>query len=290
MKTLETIAKRILCLFLLLTGSLLLILWVWEYQLDVMREAVCDAAAAHGTLLVVWPGTGILLVVLGLLGLLSRADRKVPVKSISYPGIRGDIVIELEWVEATLNRVIGKLREVKWISVSVDPEEERGKASVTAEVKLVKGADESARETAIRVGDRLADTAANLLGVEDVTRVDLIVKGGGLQDAAPATVTAQAPKPAEEAEAKPLEPEPAEEPVPAEPEPAEEPKPTEEPTEVVRGQEREEVEKEAPVGGPEDKESAGGGQPEEPAADDEAADTKQPEPRDGLGEFPHGNE
>jgi len=189
MKRIEVISVRVICPLLLLAGIALIIGWAWMDDTLPALGAVLGASKAKFLL---WPGVAFAL--LGILGFLRGRHHHVSVKSISYPGIRGNIVIELGWVEATLNRVIGKLREVKWISVTVDPDEDRSKASVRADVKLVKSTEESAKEIANRVSERLADTAANLLGVDDVTRVDLIVKGGGLRAAATtASATPQAP-------------------------------------------------------------------------------------------------
>ena len=173
MKKMESISHHILCPLLLLVGIGLVAYWASLAETQNAMQNLLDIPQTRNYL--AW---GAVLILTGIFILLRRRHRGGAPKIISYPGTRGDIVIELEWVEATLNRVIGKLKEVKWISVTVDPGEDRGKASVYAEVKLVKGVGESARETAIRVGDRLADTAANLLGVDDITRVDMVVKGG----------------------------------------------------------------------------------------------------------------
>jgi len=201
MKTFEALLRNILSCIVLFLGIVLVVLWFWDYEMDTLRNAVHGAMQNRPVLGAVWPLAGLLLLACGVMGLLSARAKRSPAKSISYPGTHGDVIIQLDSVEANLNRVLGKLREVKWISVTVHPDEERGKARVSAEVKLVKGPDESAAQTANRVSDRLADIAANLLGVDEVTHVDMIVKGISLGAAAEPA----APHPAEEPAAKRVE-------------------------------------------------------------------------------------
>ncbi|HOZ45747.1 MAG TPA: hypothetical protein PLO37_08105 [Candidatus Hydrogenedentes bacterium] len=175
MKVLNLLLSKLLSLVVLCSGVALIVLWVREDQLPFVVSIISDAVRQNIALLLL--GVGGLLTLLGLLGILPRRLKDGQVKTISYPGTCGDVIIELDSVEANLNRVIGKMAEVKWISVSVFPDEDHSKARISADIKLVKKADETAREAANRVSDCLSETAANLLGVEDVTRVDLIVKG-----------------------------------------------------------------------------------------------------------------
>lgn len=177
MKKFKIVLKIVLGGLLLVLGAMFLALWFWDYELTAFQDNVHAAVQARPYLERVWPFLGLLVMVMGVMGLISGKSRDGAVKTISYPGTHGDVIIQLDSVEANLNRVLGKMKEVRWISVTVNPDEEKGKARVSAEVRLIKGADESAAETANRVSDRLADVAANLLGVDEIKHVDMIVKG-----------------------------------------------------------------------------------------------------------------
>ncbi len=119
---------------------------------------------------------GLGVAVIGLLGLIP-CRRRNKRKTISFPGTQGDVIIQLDSVEATLNRVIGRLPEVKKVAVRAVPSEDGRSVQITAEVLLYKRTGAGARETANRVSEAIAEAAENLLGVEEVTSVDLNVRG-----------------------------------------------------------------------------------------------------------------
>jgi hypothetical protein len=209
MKAIETLLRAILSLVILLSGCCLVFLFVKEDYFRIFTNALNDAMKTDSWWLLLMPGFG--MIFLGVWTLIPMRFREHKPKTIAYAGTHGDVVIELDSIERNLNRVIGKMSEVKWIVVTVLPDEDKGKASVTADVKLNKGPGESARETANRVGDRLAEVAANLLGTDDITHVDLIVKGISLsgtpvvkhaepaKQSAPVKQPEPAPAPVEEA-------------------------------------------------------------------------------------------
>ncbi len=120
---------------------------------------------------------GLMAVLAGLIGLLPSGRRRTH-NVISFPGVHGDVTIELDSVESTLTRMVNKMPEVKKIRIRVIPAEDRRRVRVKADVLVYKGASaSSARELANRITDYLTDTAVNMLGVEDVTTVDLNVRG-----------------------------------------------------------------------------------------------------------------
>jgi len=105
-------------------------------------------------------------------------------KTISFAGSQGQVAIELDSVETTLNRVVGKMQEVKRIAVTVVPSDDSRRAQVLADVVINKGPEAvGARTIANRISDYLAETAVDILGVEDVTTVDLTVRGIVVQGA-----------------------------------------------------------------------------------------------------------
>lgn len=194
MNKIEVLWWKLVSIIVFLAGLGLIGVCTVPDAYDQTLDALRDLSNWEQTLLL--GGAGGLLMLLAILTLLPMRYRTGAVKLIAYPGAHGDVVIELDSVEANLNRVIGKMPEVKWIDVQVAPDEDRGKARVAADVRLIKPPRESARDTANRVTDRLAEVAANLLGVDEVTCVDLRVKGISL--APEQTVRMEAVKPAEE--------------------------------------------------------------------------------------------
>lgn len=129
----------------------------------------------------VWPRYGLVLGVLatiaGFAGLVPLLGPKRK-KTISFQGTHGEVTIELDSIEATLSRVVGKMPEVKKISVTVTPSEDNRQAQVFANVLMYKGAETAgARQIANRISDYLADTAVNILGVEDITKINLNIRG-----------------------------------------------------------------------------------------------------------------
>lgn len=226
MKMFQTIVYKILALMALGVGSVLVSAPVCPYCAGLVGKVGCCPYMTY---------VGGALAIMGLIALYPANVRRKH-KTISFPGIHGDVVIELDSVEATLNRVIGRKPEVKRIKVTVDPSEDNRKARVTADVVLYKGVGTSAREAANRVSNYVSDAAVHILGVEDVTEINLNVRGILLDAEASSQDlglhehhAAHAERPAEpvaavnsEPEAAPEpEPAPAPEPVATEPEPVE---------------------------------------------------------------------
>ena len=184
MRIVQTIVVKLLSLFVIVLGSAFVVMPFSDKVTNLAWGLTSDLVwGRYGALY------GLALFLLGLLGFLplTRGERKKNV--ISFPGTHGEVTIELESVEATLSRFVSKMPVVKKISVRVTPSEDKRRAEVTANVWMYKGADPaSAREIANRISDHLADTAVNILGVEDVTTVNLNVRGiiVNLTPAAPA--------------------------------------------------------------------------------------------------------
>lgn len=167
MKMVQTVVYKLLALIALAVGSVLVSAPVCPYCQSLVGSAMCCPYMTY---------IGGVLAVMGLIALYPSSHRRKH-KTISFPGIHGDVVIELDSVEATLNRVIGRKPEVKRIKVTVDPSEDNRKAKVTADVVLYKGVGTSAREAANRVSNYVSDAAVHILGVEDVTEINLNIRG-----------------------------------------------------------------------------------------------------------------
>ncbi|HOE66267.1 MAG TPA: hypothetical protein PLO62_07050 [Candidatus Hydrogenedentes bacterium] len=146
---------------------------------------------------------GAAIVVLALFATLPAWKRRRS-NTISFPGAHGPIVIQLDSVEASLNRTLRGRPEVRKINVRVQPVNDNRQVRITAGVQCYT-TQAGIRETSDRIGEIIKRTAVNLLGVEEVTTVELkingIFAGGAASDtitvtnAAPAAAAATAPLP-----------------------------------------------------------------------------------------------
>ena len=172
MRTTQIVITKLLCILVFLLGIAIAVMW-WRHS--------ALSAFLHFFLTDVWRvcglaiGVAIAFISLPALFPLRKPGRK---KTISFAGSQGQVAIELDSIEATLGRVVGKMPEVKRIAVTVVPSEDGKRAQVKADVVINKGSGPvGARVIANRISDYLAETAVDILGVEDVTTVDLNVRG-----------------------------------------------------------------------------------------------------------------
>ncbi len=96
-----------------------------------------------------------------------RGSRKG--KTISFQGTHGDVTIELEPVESTMERVVGKLPEVKNCAIRLKPNKERTGVQAFATAVLLKDANADARQITARVNSYILAHTRKILGIQDVT-------------------------------------------------------------------------------------------------------------------------
>ena len=89
-------------------------------------------------------------------------------RSVTFTGTHGEVTIELEPVEATLERVAMKLPEVKNITVQLKPLEGNGRIQVNAIAILAKNADDDARMVTARVHNFLQIHTRKIVGLQEV--------------------------------------------------------------------------------------------------------------------------
>jgi len=172
MRILQTWILKLSSLIMLVGSAVLVAAWLNEDVYQYVRDYGKPAFYSHYGV-----GAAVVLFLLAVFGVLPLFKERRPKSTISFPGIHGNVTIELDSVEANLGRVVNKMPEVKKIKVKVTPSEDSHRAVVSADVLMYKGAGgASARETANRIADFLMDTAVNILGVEEVTKVDLNVR------------------------------------------------------------------------------------------------------------------
>jgi hypothetical protein len=118
---------------------------------------------------------GVALAVMALLAFLPIVPKRRKGREVSFHGTHGDVTIELQHVEDTLEAVVAKLPDVKSISLSLKPQETPGQVKVLAVAVLKKDADTDARLITARVNSFIRTHTQKILGVQDV-QVKLKVK------------------------------------------------------------------------------------------------------------------
>lgn len=116
------------------------------------------------------------VVVAAILALLPplRVGRKK--RAIAFQGGHGNVTIQLDTVEASLNRAALKLPEVRKAYVRIHPAEDARKVNITVEVDIDKHPDASVVESSERIDDYLTSCARQYLGPDVVLGVDVKVR------------------------------------------------------------------------------------------------------------------
>jgi hypothetical protein len=94
-------------------------------------------------------------------------------RKIEFQSRHGYIVIELDSVQASLQKAMSKLPEIKTISLKVYPADNDRKVRIVADAVVLKPPGAGIRETASDLEDKLADAAKRMLGVDDIASLDL---------------------------------------------------------------------------------------------------------------------
>lgn len=177
MRIVQLLSQRLLAALVLILGVLLL-----AGVFTDLSPLVEKVTSTYGGLPTLVQGAvrvlgGLLLACVGILGLMpalkSRNDKS---RQISFAGRHGDVFIQLDSVESTITRVIGKMPEVNKIAVQVVPSDEGRKVLILADVILNNLSNIGAREAASRVSNQIMYAATHILGVDEVTGINLRVK------------------------------------------------------------------------------------------------------------------
>ncbi len=107
--------------------------------------------------------------VIGVLALILPLPPKRHKKAFTFAGSHGDVIIELENIEPTLEKVLMKMPEVKNISIKLEPSRKKDEfpALVNATAILEKKADDDARSITARVEHHLKIHADRFLGTNN---------------------------------------------------------------------------------------------------------------------------
>ncbi|MFP4191678.1 MAG: hypothetical protein ACLFU6_06355, partial [Candidatus Hydrogenedentota bacterium] len=176
MNLFHLIVQRFMCGIALLAGLLLVFSWI--PGIGAVAQFVSNLFEPPTGFLSLFLQLiiGLPLTVFAVMGLLPANGIGRGRKRIIVPGAHGRVAIQLRSVEESLNRMASMLPEVNYIRVQVYPSKDSRRAAIRGEVYLRTSSQGSAAETANRVSDTLANTALNILGIEEVTDISLDVR------------------------------------------------------------------------------------------------------------------
>jgi hypothetical protein len=129
------------------------------------------------TVQALWFGGSVAAIVLGIYGFFPQFAKYRRKKKIAYEGPHGEVQIQLDSVEQSLNHVLARMPEIKRINLRVDPLDGGRRALIRADVVLNQQPGQNARAIAALVSDYIAETSTKLLGLEELAKIDLNVVG-----------------------------------------------------------------------------------------------------------------
>ncbi len=146
-------------------------------QIAEFQKTLPDSVSWALDLKILWLIGSIAAIVFGVYGFLPRTSKWKKPKKISYDGPHGQVMIQLDTVEQSLNRVLARMPEVKKIDVVVEPRDGGRSALIKAKAVLQHQPGQNARAIAGLVSDYIAETATKMLGLEELATIELNVTG-----------------------------------------------------------------------------------------------------------------
>lgn len=176
MRILQLLAVKLLGLAIMTGGGLLVAYRFVPRIPEITHQLVALVSPANFPLdYIILIPLGALLFVAGFLTLIPRLPRKTKRGYITFRGAHGDVRIDLDSIEVNLNKAVSKLSEVKKIEVKVFPTANGSSVQITGEVVLYKEPGVGALATLNYVRECVEMTAQGILGVNEVTSVELTV-------------------------------------------------------------------------------------------------------------------
>jgi len=118
---------------------------------------------------------GALLFIAGFFTLIPRIPAKGKRGHITFRGAHGDVKINLDSIENNIHKAVSKMPEVKKIDLKVYPTANGSSVQIIGDVVLYKEAGVGALATSNYVRETVEMTAQSILGVNEVTSVELNV-------------------------------------------------------------------------------------------------------------------
>lgn len=166
---------KLLLAIAMMTFGVLMVFFQFEEVYGVVDDYYEQLLEQAPDWLAVRPSVAVIIAFVGLLVLISMFPARKKKRTISFAGMHGEVTIELDDVETTLERVATKLPEVRSAAIRLEPTDSPGRVRVIAKVVLLKNADDEARMVTARVQHYLQIHTRRILGLSEVD-VQLNVK------------------------------------------------------------------------------------------------------------------
>lgn len=170
-------ALKLASLVVLLGGVLVLGL---DFGCPYMQSGVETVETTLGGVfgLPIWTKIGgVALVLLGLYAFLPKLSGRAKVRSVTTRLDHGNVITELDPLEAQLANVLAEMAEVKKIQVHLTPDSERRRVRISSDAVLNAGLEIRTRELQERVNRYVAETTTDVFGLEVIQPVTLHVTG-----------------------------------------------------------------------------------------------------------------
>lgn len=192
MRFIQTLLDKLVCLALLLTGAWLLAWHLTELPAAVARfatpEAAAPEAARQGAERVtavmamldpayrnVYLAVGGVLLVVGLLTFIPRFPKRVA-KALRLGTDKGTTTVDLKPIERRLTQIAKALPEVVDVDLAVKLTKDKKRISIAMDVVLLKDGPSSAKSMSEKLKRAMMASAANVLGSDLVTDVEVHVR------------------------------------------------------------------------------------------------------------------
>ena len=165
MRLIQAIVWRVICVGLLAAG-------VAAFYLDLSTAYTVLASRLPDNTALRW-SLGVALILVALIGLIPWPKRSRDSRKIAFKGAHGNVSIQLDSVEQTLNRAARKISEAKRINARITPSDNARNVHIQADVTLRKPANVSARDVEAKVSEFIVDQTKRILGEETAVTADL---------------------------------------------------------------------------------------------------------------------
>lgn len=164
MRLFQIVVRKIVGAALLILGCMLL-----KWHSSELLLAVGSIVPENLLSAVRW-GAGVCLVTGGLLVIIPLV-KTGKARVIKFDGPHGDVTIQLDSVEAAINRAVAQMPEVYKATAKVDSDVNEKEVSVAADVQIYRASNRGARETPSLIQEHIRDVAIGLLGMEEVSTI-----------------------------------------------------------------------------------------------------------------------
>lgn len=173
MRSIQIVLQKLAALAILIVGAWILVHDREEIAPYVEPVTQRILALKEWQPVVVRNAVGAVLTLIGLITLLPAIQKRKKSKALQFTGSHGKVTIQLDPIEATLNKHMKTYSEVKDINLRLEATDKGKKVRIFADATMFRGLSSGAHDSANRLSDQIHTSAVNILGKEEVTNIDL---------------------------------------------------------------------------------------------------------------------